>query len=155
MVNDNKKSYNAKNLVIATGSSPTSLPGIEIDEKNLQATVESGVINQVFKDIDSRLEGYPFTKLSYNPKQSNTYTINAHWALYCENYLEGFHIPYVHEGLNNDIDWKNYETHVLDKIVLQKVKSKNPDNSSFFVAILTPNISNPLLLYFSYKELKS
>jgi dihydrolipoamide dehydrogenase len=32
---DSKKSYKAKNIVIATGSSPTSLPGIEIDEKNI------------------------------------------------------------------------------------------------------------------------
>ena len=32
---DEKRSYKAKNIVIATGSSPTSLPGIEIDEKNI------------------------------------------------------------------------------------------------------------------------
>jgi choline monooxygenase len=25
--------------------------------------------------------------------------VRAHWALYCENYLEGFHIPYVHAAL--------------------------------------------------------
>ena len=25
---------------------------------------------------------------------------NAHWAFYCDNYLEGFHVPFVHEGLN-------------------------------------------------------
>ena len=32
---DAKKSYKTKNIVIATGSSPTSLPGIEVDEKNI------------------------------------------------------------------------------------------------------------------------
>ena len=30
-----KKSYKCKNIVIATGSYPTSIPGIEIDEKNI------------------------------------------------------------------------------------------------------------------------
>ena len=38
------------------------------------------------------------------------YTVNAHWALYCENYLEGFHIPFVHQSLNEAIDFGNYKT---------------------------------------------
>jgi dihydrolipoamide dehydrogenase len=33
--NEKKNSYKAKNIVIATGSYPTSLPGIKIDEKNI------------------------------------------------------------------------------------------------------------------------
>ena len=32
---DKKNSYKTKNIVIATGSAPSSLPGIEIDEKNI------------------------------------------------------------------------------------------------------------------------
>ncbi len=38
------------------------------------------------------------------------YEVNAHWALYCENYLEGFHIPYVHKGLNAVVDYGSYTT---------------------------------------------
>lgn len=38
------------------------------------------------------------------------YHINAHWALYCENYLEGFHIPYVHHSLNEIVDYGSYIT---------------------------------------------
>lgn len=38
------------------------------------------------------------------------YEVNAHWALYCENYLEGFHIPYVHKGLNAIVDYGSYTT---------------------------------------------
>lgn len=41
---------------------------------------------------------------------SSTYEINAHWALYCENYLEGFHIPYVHKSLNEVVDYGSYTT---------------------------------------------
>ena len=33
--NEKKTSFKSKNIVIATGSSPTSLPGIKIDEKNV------------------------------------------------------------------------------------------------------------------------
>src|SRR5258706_3209238 len=38
------------------------------------------------------------------------YEVNAHWALYCENYLEGFHIPYVHRSLNEVVDYGSYTT---------------------------------------------
>lgn len=38
------------------------------------------------------------------------YPVNAHWALYCENYLEGFHIPFVHKSLNEVVDYGTYST---------------------------------------------
>lgn len=38
------------------------------------------------------------------------YEVDAHWALYCENYLEGFHIPYVHPALNSVVDYGSYTT---------------------------------------------
>jgi choline monooxygenase len=41
------------------------------------------------------------------------YEIDAHWALYCENYLEGFHIPYVHKGLNAVVDYGSYSTELF------------------------------------------
>lgn len=41
------------------------------------------------------------------------YQVNAHWALYCENYLEGFHIPYVHKTLNEVVDFGTYATEVF------------------------------------------
>jgi choline monooxygenase len=33
--------------------------------------------------------------------------------LYCENYLEGFHIPFVHAGLNEVLDFGNYTTEIF------------------------------------------
>jgi len=44
---------------------------------------------------------------------TKTYTLNAHWALYCENYLEGFHIPFVHDALNQQLDFGNYLTELF------------------------------------------
>lgn len=41
---------------------------------------------------------------------SRDYEVNAHWALYCENYLEGFHIPFVHHSLNEVVDYGTYST---------------------------------------------
>jgi dihydrolipoamide dehydrogenase len=50
--NDNKKTnIKAKNIVIATGSSPTSLPGIEIDEKNIISSTGALSLSKVPKDL--------------------------------------------------------------------------------------------------------
>ena len=36
------------------------------------------------------------------------YEVAAHWALYLDNYLEGFHVPFVHPTLNEALDWNAY-----------------------------------------------
>lgn len=51
--------------------------------------------------------------------ESKDYEVNAHWALYCENYLEGFHIPYVHKGLNEIVDYGTYRTELFRYCSLQ------------------------------------
>src|SRR5262249_47507778 len=45
--------------------------------------------------------------------EAKEYEVAAHWALYCENYLEGFHIPYVHKGLNEIVDYGTYKTEIF------------------------------------------
>ncbi len=51
-------------------------------------------IQPIFDDIEHRLQGYEFDKLELDERLSKSYEIDAHWALYCENYLEEFHIPF-------------------------------------------------------------
>ena len=81
--------------------------------------------NGIFKDIENRLNWYPFEKLEYNKETSNSWTINANWDLYCENYLEGFHVPFIHRGLNSDIKLDTYTTVLLDHGVLQYTDSRS------------------------------
>lgn len=53
------------------------------------------------------------------PTRHQEYHVNANWALYCDNYLEGFHIPFVHNDLNAVLDYGNYETVCYDYLNLQ------------------------------------
>ena len=85
----------------------------------------------VFEDIDRRLERFPFHKLSFSEELSNSFIINTHWAMYCENYLEGFHVPFVHKGLSNEINNQSYATELLDNAVLQYA-SKKGDNDDLY-----------------------
>lgn len=42
------------------------------------------------------------------------YDVAANWMLYVDNYLEGFHIPFVHGGLNAELDFGAYETRLYE-----------------------------------------
>ncbi len=73
----------------------------------------------IFDRVEERLGFMNFSKMVHMPSLDATYMVNAHWALYCDNYLEGFHIPFVHHDLNAHIDYGQYETQVFDHLVLQ------------------------------------
>jgi len=49
--NEKKTSYKAKYIVIATGSAPTSLPGIDIDEKNIVSSTGALSLDNVPKEL--------------------------------------------------------------------------------------------------------
>ena len=46
-----KSSFNTKNIVIATGSSPTTIPGVKIDEKNIISSTAALSLNSVPKSL--------------------------------------------------------------------------------------------------------
>jgi choline monooxygenase len=73
----------------------------------------------LFGDFIKRMFWFPFDLLVLDLKQSVTYEVNAHWALYVENYLEGFHVPFVHPGLGEKLDYANYETELFTLSNLQ------------------------------------
>lgn len=70
-------------------------------------------------EIPARLSWMPFNDFLFAPERSRTYTVRAHWALYIDNYLEGFHIPYIHPALNETLDYGNYDTYLLGSGNLQ------------------------------------
>ena len=49
--NEKKNSYTTKNIVIATGSAPTSLPDIKIDEKNIVSSTGALSFSEVPKNL--------------------------------------------------------------------------------------------------------
>jgi len=76
-------------------------------------------LNPILKEMDERLSFMPKEKFRFVPELSKTYEVNAHWALYVENYLEGFHIPFVHDTLNGMLDYSSYQTECSSHLVLQ------------------------------------
>ncbi len=65
---------------------------------------------EVIDALSERVGFLPLSEFVEDPSRSKEYYINAHWALYCDNYLEGFHIPFVHDDLNAVLDYGDYQT---------------------------------------------
>jgi choline monooxygenase len=59
-------------------------------------------------EVRASLAEDPVDELTYDPSRDRDFTVRAHWALYVENYLEGFHIPFVHAALNEVVDYGTY-----------------------------------------------
>jgi len=81
-----------------------------------------------FQDMISRIGWLPVNDFVFRPDLSQNFIVNAHWALYCENYLEGFHIPFVHAGLNAVIDFGNYTTELFTYSSLQLGIAREEDD---------------------------
>ena len=81
-----------------------------------------------FKEMMDRLHWLPINEFVFRPQLSSHYNVKAHWALYCENYLEGFHIPFVHAGLNAVIDFGNYTTETFQYSNLQLGIAKDDED---------------------------
>jgi choline monooxygenase len=60
--------------------------------------------------VRRRLDFFGLEAARFEPAGRVRYPIAANWALYCDNFLEGFHIPFVHAGLAKVLDWNDYET---------------------------------------------
>jgi len=61
--------------------------------------------------IFDRVGFLPLDQFTFDPGTSRDYLIRANWALYCDNYLEEFHIPYVHgSSLADSLDYGSYHT---------------------------------------------
>ena len=75
--------------------------------------------NELIKDVDERVGWMPIEDFKYREDLSKEYFVDANWALYCDNYLEGFHIPFVHEDLNTILDFQNYDVETFKYSSLQ------------------------------------
>ena len=75
--------------------------------------------DEFIKFLENRIGWMDIEKFKYDSSKDRTHNIKANWALYVDNYLEGFHIPFVHGDLNNVIENDSYKTELFSNGVLQ------------------------------------
>jgi choline monooxygenase len=86
--------------------------------------------DDVVTPMHARIGHLPFDQLVFDADGARDYVVNANWALYIDNYLEGFHIPYVHDSLAAVIDYGAYAIELERYAVLQLAIAK-PGETAF------------------------
>jgi choline monooxygenase len=63
---------------------------------------------EVFQDIGERIAPIDLTAMRFAKR--DRYQLACNWKVYVDNFLEGYHLPYVHPGLSQVLDYRVYET---------------------------------------------
>ncbi|MDX1643077.1 MAG: aromatic ring-hydroxylating dioxygenase subunit alpha [Thermoanaerobaculia bacterium] len=103
-------------------SEADDLPAVGFGEwrKFLFASLEPArSLEELVAEMERRVGWLPIEEAVFDPARSRDYLVRANWALYCDNYLEGFHIPYVHAALADSVDYDTYAVETFDAGVLQ------------------------------------
>jgi choline monooxygenase len=56
------------------------------------------------------------------------YKVECNWKVYIDNFLEGYHLPSVHPGLNKELDYSQYKTTTFERHSLQTSPIRGPEN---------------------------
>ena len=105
-------------------------------------------LNQHIDEIKTLTSPIDFSDYVFKFRES--YQIRCNWKVYMDNFLEGFHIPFVHPELNKVIDYKSYKTEIYERFSLQWCpldselspygKSANSEENKAFYFTIYPNI---------------
>ena len=71
---------------------------------NLDA--EARPLRESLGDLPKQAEKFPFAAMKLFERR--TYDMKCNWKTYVDNYLEGYHLPSVHPGLNRELDFNAY-----------------------------------------------
>ena len=71
---------------------------------NLDADAEP--LPKALGGLAQQAERFAFTEMKLFERR--TYEMNCNWKTYIDNYLEGYHLPSVHPGLNRELDYDAY-----------------------------------------------
>ena len=101
-----------------------------------------------FKDMMKRVEFLPLQEFNFRSDLSKDFYINVNWALYCENYLEGFHIPFVHSELNAVIDFNAYSTELFFPFPSVQIGISKTGNNYFDLPSSSPEYGKKVAAYY-------
>ncbi len=75
-------------------------------------------LTQFLGGLAPRIAPLEISRLSFFASRS--YELNCNWKVYVDNYLDGgYHVPYLHKGLNSVLDYKDYTIENGERYCLQ------------------------------------
>jgi len=106
-------------------------PGFDAKEFALAPVRAEEWFNLIFVNLDlgaeplvkslgqlpAQVERFSFVGMKLFERR--TYDMKCNWKTYVDNYLEGYHLPSVHPGLNRELDYNAYTVEPYDRHVRQ------------------------------------
>ena len=71
----------------------------------------------VVAGIATRIAPTDFSRMRLVHHQD--YEVRCNWKVYVDNFVEGYHLPYVHQALTRALDYRDYRAEVADWYSLQ------------------------------------
>ncbi|HTS35933.1 MAG TPA: aromatic ring-hydroxylating dioxygenase subunit alpha [Candidatus Solibacter sp.] len=80
--------------------------------------------------LPAQAEKFPFPDMTLFERR--TYDMKCNWKTYVDNYLEGYHLPSVHPGLNRELDYNAYTVEPYANHVRQSspIRGAQPGDST-------------------------
>lgn len=98
--------------------------------------------DEVYAGITERIRPLDLSAMRFAKR--DTYRLACNWKVYVDNYLEGYHLPFVHPGLSKVLDYKAYDTELAAWHSLQHSPLRNNDgiygDGDAFYYFVYPNV---------------
>lgn len=87
-------------------------------------------------DLPAKVAPLSLSKIHFF--ESRRYTLACNWKVYVDNYLDGgYHVPYLHKGLNSVLDYKEYKVENSEHYCLQSSPMVVSEDHASFAATRT------------------
>jgi choline monooxygenase len=85
---------------------------------------------QSLRELPKQAEHSAFQQMRFFERR--TYDMKCNWKTYVDNYLEGYHLPSVHPGLNRELDYNAYTVEPYARHVRQfsPIRGAQPGDST-------------------------
>ena len=95
---------------------------------NLDETADP--LQQGLGNLPAQAEKFAFTGMKLLERR--TYDMKCNWKTYVDNYLEGYHLPSVHPGLNRELDFNAYvvEPHASHVRQFSPIRGAQPGDTT-------------------------
>lgn len=107
---------NARDFGVAPGFDPRDFALFELKVETWRGFVfvsadrNAPALAQLLAPLDARVGRRDLETLVHAERR--VHDIGCNWKIYVENYLEGYHIPLVHQRLSEEVDASKYEVSV-------------------------------------------
>ncbi len=78
---------------------------------------EAPALEVVYSGIVERIR--PIEPAAMRFMRRDVFEVGCNWKVYVDNFLEGYHLPWVHPGLSRVLDYRAYQTELFDWYSLQ------------------------------------